>query len=143
MANYSIAQPSKEESQPFPIPTSDGVQYNLFGELGTNNFRVRYWYFEPGESSSYHRHGEQEELYFLVSGPGRMRLGQGDDEEVIDVPEHGTVFLPPETPREIINEGEETAHWLVFAAPNMQEGDVWDPEDEAWYTLEEWFARGQ
>lgn len=59
MAEYAIARPSKAESEPFPIPPSHGLQYNLMGALEMEEMRIRLWYFGPGETGSYHTHDVQ------------------------------------------------------------------------------------
>lgn len=141
MADYAIATPSKAESEPFPIPPSDGVQYNLMGDLETEEMRIRLWYFEPGESGSYHTHDVQEEVYFVVAGDAWARLGQGDDEERVDLPAGTALKVPTGVPRELgADDGE--ARVLAVSAPNQMEGDVWDAEQDAFLPLQDWFQRG-
>lgn len=135
MADYSLAIPSQEESDPFPA--GDGNQFDLKGRLGLSKMRTRMWYFEPGEASSYHRHGEQEELYYLVDGPGQIRVGHGDDEEVVDVEDGTAVKVAPETPRQLLNETDSTTQWLVVAAPDVVEGEIYHDERGEFLPLSE------
>lgn len=100
-------------------PAADGDdagtrQVDLTDQLGTTEIAARMWYLSPGEDITYHRETAQEELYYMVDGPGRMRI----DGELIDVPEGAIVRLPPETPRQPLNDTEDEEHvWLILGAP--------------------------
>lgn len=142
MAEYTLAHPSKAESEPFPIPPSDGVQYDLMGALETEEMRIRLWYFDPGESGSYHTHDVQEEVYFAVAGDVWARVGHGDDEAVVDLPEGAAIKVPTGVPREIGNDGDAEATLLAVSAPNQMEGAVWDAEQAEFLPLADWFQRG-
>lgn len=87
---------------------------DLTSELALTEMRARVWYIEPGNTrKTYHRHGEQEELYYVLDGPGRIRIG----DEVVDVPAGTALRLPPETPRQVFNDTDDTHVWLVVGAP--------------------------
>lgn len=89
-------------------------QIGLTERLGSTEIAARMWYLAPGEEITYHRETAQEELYYLVDGPGRMRI----DGELIDVPDGAIVRLPPETPRQVLNDTGESDHvWLIVGAP--------------------------
>lgn len=89
-------------------------QVDLTERLGSTEIAARMWYLSPGEEITYHRETAQEELYYLVDGPGRMRI----DGELIDVPDGAIVRLPPETPRQVLNDTGESDHvWLILGAP--------------------------
>jgi len=99
-------------------PAEDGAagtrQVDLTERLGSTEIAARMWYLSPGEEITYHRETAQEELYYLVDGPGRMRI----DGELIDVSEGAIVRLPPETPRQVLNDTGESDHvWLILGAP--------------------------
>jgi mannose-6-phosphate isomerase-like protein (cupin superfamily) len=69
-----------------------------------------------------HTHQEQEELYVVVRGSGRMKL----DDEIVDVGEWDVVRVPPGTWRGY-EAGPEGLEILVVGAPNLGEdprGDV-------------------
>jgi uncharacterized cupin superfamily protein len=99
-------------------PAEDGAagtrQVDLTEQLGSTEIAARMWYLSPGEEISYHRETAQEELYYLVDGPGRMRI----DGDLIDVPDGAIVRLPPETPRQVLNDTGDAEHvWLILGAP--------------------------
>ena len=60
-------------------------------ELGVSRFR-----FEPGTRMPFgHRHREQEEVYVVVSGSGRLKL----DDERVDVAPWDVIRVAPSTAR--------------------------------------------
>jgi mannose-6-phosphate isomerase-like protein (cupin superfamily) len=77
----------------------------------------------PGYRFPYgHTHKEQEEVYVVVGGSGRMKL----DDEIVEVKEWDVVRVPPGTWRGY-EAGPEGLEILVFGAPNLGEdprGDV-------------------
>jgi mannose-6-phosphate isomerase-like protein (cupin superfamily) len=60
-----------------------------------------------------HRQDQQEELYVIVSGSGRMKL----DDEIVDLKAWDAVRVAPETVR-AVEAGPDGAEVLVFGAPN-------------------------
>lgn len=54
---------------------------------------ARLWRLVPGQASTRHRHFEQEELYVLFEGRGRIRV---DDELLTLAPLDAPKALPPE-----------------------------------------------
>ena len=63
-----------------------------------------------------HTHKEQEELYVVVRGSGRMKL----DDEIVEVKEWDVVRVPPGTWRGY-EAGPEGLEILVIGAPNLGE----------------------
>ena len=63
-----------------------------------------------------HTHKEQEELYVVVRGSGRMKL----DDQIVEVKEWDVVRVPPGTWRGYEG-GPEGLEILVFGAPNLGE----------------------
>jgi mannose-6-phosphate isomerase-like protein (cupin superfamily) len=68
-----------------------------------------------------HTHKEQEEVYVVVRGSGRMKL----DDEIVEVKEWDVVRVPPGTWRGY-EAGPEGLEILVFGAPNLGE----DPRED-------------
>jgi mannose-6-phosphate isomerase-like protein (cupin superfamily) len=67
-----------------------------------------------------HRHGVQEEVYFLVSGRAQAKLG----EEVVDLEPWTAVRVPPATPRAFRATDDEDAVFVTIAAPQAGLDDV-------------------
>ena len=47
---------------------------DLGKQLEASALGARLWRLEPGQASTRHRHREQEELYVLLEGTGRIRV---------------------------------------------------------------------
>lgn len=60
-----------------------------------------------------HKHDQQEELYVVVSGSGRIKL----DDEVVELRQWDAVRIPGETMRNF-EAGPDGAELLAFGAPN-------------------------
>ncbi|MFO7925572.1 MAG: cupin domain-containing protein [Halobacteriota archaeon] len=113
-AEYAIAKPDDTETEPSEISGTPNV--NLADILGCTEMRPRVWYLDPGDGMSYHRQDEQEEFYYVLEGPGRIRLG----EEILTVEEGTALCVPPETPRQVFNDSDDGRHvWLVVGAPAL------------------------
>ena len=59
-----------------------------------------------------HRHKKQEEVYVILSGGGRMKLG----DEIVEVRRWDAVRVPPETERSV-EAGPEGVELIAFGAP--------------------------
>jgi len=107
------------EMEPEPSASSGTLHVNLVEALGCTEMRPKVWYLSPGDAMSFHRQTEQEECYYVLDGPGRMKVGA--DEEIIDVPEGTALRIPPETRRQILNDTEGEHVWLVVGAPPTED----------------------
>jgi mannose-6-phosphate isomerase-like protein (cupin superfamily) len=65
-----------------------------------------------------HRHKEQEELYVVVSGSGRVKL----DDEIVDVGQWDVIRVPPQVMRNF-EAGPDGLEVLAFGAPIAEESD--------------------
>jgi quercetin dioxygenase-like cupin family protein len=86
---------------------------DLGKQLEAKELGARMWRLEPGQASTWHRHFTQEELYVLVEGEGRVRVG----EEVLTLAPQDTLLVDPDTPRQLFNDTEADQLWLVVGAP--------------------------
>lgn len=86
---------------------------DLAKQLGAECLGARLWRLEPGRASTKHRHTETEELYVVLEGTGRMRVG----EESLTLEPLSAVIVSPEEVRQIFNDTEASALWLVAGAP--------------------------
>jgi uncharacterized cupin superfamily protein len=86
---------------------------DLAKQLGAETLGARFWRLHPGQASTKHRHFETHELYVLVEGPGRMRVG----DELLTLEPHSAVLVEPEHTRQLFNDGDRDALWLVVGAP--------------------------
>lgn len=86
---------------------------NLAEQLGATALGARMWRLEPGQASTKHRHFKQEELYVLLEGTGRVRIG----EEVLTLAPLDAMLVGPETVRQLFNDTDADQLWLVVGAP--------------------------
>lgn len=109
---YTVVNPEEIETEPFP---ESGLTHRKLTEaLGAAEMRVNFIRLSPGDATEYHRHERQEEVYVLLAGPGRARVGG----ELVDVPEWGVVRVSPGTPRQLLNDADSgDAVWLLLGAP--------------------------
>jgi mannose-6-phosphate isomerase-like protein (cupin superfamily) len=82
-------------------------------QLEADAIRARFWRLRPGEASTKHRHQTQEELYVVLEGTGRMRVG----DELLTLEPHSSVIVSPEETRQIFNDTEAESLWLIAGAP--------------------------
>jgi mannose-6-phosphate isomerase-like protein (cupin superfamily) len=73
-----------------------------------------------GGETDEHYHVEAEELYYFVSGAGRMRLGE--DEQ--DVAAGDCVVIPPDVRHKLWNPGQEPLALLCCCAPAYHHDDT-------------------
>lgn len=86
---------------------------DLAKQLGTSVFGARLWRLTPGQASTKHRHQQQTELYVLLEGTGRIRV----EDELLTLAPLSAVTVDPATVRQIFNDTDSDALWLVVGAP--------------------------
>lgn len=86
---------------------------DLAKQLGAEGLGARLWLLTPGQASTRHRHARQTELYVVLTGTGRIRIG----DEVHSLEPHSSALVEPAAVRQIFNDTDEEALWLVVGAP--------------------------
>jgi mannose-6-phosphate isomerase-like protein (cupin superfamily) len=86
---------------------------DLAKQLEAGALGARLWRLAPDQASTRHRHATEEELYLVLDGIGRMRV----DDELLTLERLSSVLVTPESVRQIFNDGESDALWLVVGAP--------------------------
>ena len=86
---------------------------DLGKQLGAQALGARLWRLAPGQASTRHRHFQQEELYTLLEGTGRMRV----DGDLLTLEPLDAVLVDPDSARQIFNDTEGDQLWLVVGAP--------------------------
>jgi quercetin dioxygenase-like cupin family protein len=86
---------------------------DLAKQLEASKLSARMWRLEPGQASTKHRHFEQEELYVLLEGEGRVRV----DGELLDMAALDALLVEPESVRQLFNDTDADQLWLVVGAP--------------------------
>jgi len=86
---------------------------DLAKQLGAQQLGARLWRLRPGQASTKHRHRSQEELYVLLEGKGRVRVG----DELLTLEPLSAVAIEPGTVRQLFNDTDGDQLWLVVGAP--------------------------
>jgi quercetin dioxygenase-like cupin family protein len=86
---------------------------DLAKQLEAGNIGARLWRLRPGQASTKHRHTSQTELYVVLAGTGRMRIG----DDVHSLEPLSSVLVEPGAVRQLFNDTAEDALWLVAGAP--------------------------
>ena len=86
---------------------------DLAKQLEATELGARLWRLRPGQASTRHRHDRQTELYVLLEGSGRVRVG----EETLTLAPLSALLIEPRTVRQLFNDTAADALWLVVGAP--------------------------
>jgi mannose-6-phosphate isomerase-like protein (cupin superfamily) len=96
--------------------------------LGLEKSGVSYYRVAPNYRIPFgHRHGEQEEVYLLLSGSARMKV----DDDVVEMKPLDLLRVPGEITR-AFEAGPEGAEIVAFGAPNTENQDAEMVQD--WWT---------
>src|SRR6476661_10895859 len=87
---------------------------DLAKQLEAGTMGARLWRLAPGQASTKHRHAEEEELYVLLEGRGRVRI---DDEEPLTLAPLDSLLVEPGSVRQLFNDTGADQLWLVVSAP--------------------------
>jgi mannose-6-phosphate isomerase-like protein (cupin superfamily) len=87
---------------------------DLARQLEAENLGMRLWRLRPGQASTKHRHRVTEELYLVLEGTGRMRVG----DELLTLEPMSAVLVEPRDMRQVFNDTDSDQLWLVAGAPN-------------------------
>ncbi|HYV86111.1 MAG TPA: cupin domain-containing protein [Patescibacteria group bacterium] len=123
---YSLLLPrdaSWRDSKMMKIPNA-----NLAEQLGSEKLGARLWRLPPFSANTWHKHKEQDELYFVLEGTGRIRVGT----DTLTIPRYGAVLVRPSCLRQVFNDTAEEALWLILGAPRHEDTkdmSVFYPED--------------
>ena len=86
---------------------------DLAKQLGAATLGARLWRLAPGQASTRHRHMSQDELYVLLEGRGRVRIG----DELLTLEPLSALYVEADTVRQVFNDTDADALWLVVGAP--------------------------
>ncbi len=86
---------------------------DLAKQLHASTLGARLWRLHPGQASTRHRHRATTELYVLLEGTGRVRVGQ----DLHTLEPLGSLLVDPGTVRQLFNDTHSDQLWLVVGAP--------------------------
>jgi quercetin dioxygenase-like cupin family protein len=102
---------------------------DLASQLKAESLGARLWRLHPGQASTRHRHRNEHELYVLLAGEGRIRVG-GD---LLTLEPLSALLVEPDTVRQIFNDTDADALWLVVGAPPEKANTLEMSENEIEY----------
>ena len=130
MSGYSIV--TRDETPDFMAQYPGYGEMRFFTEPMEAEQVAFTWRSMPagtgGKGSYGHRHRNQEEIYFILSGKLLFKLG----DEIVEVGPHTAVRVAPDVFRSVHNDGPEEAE-LVICSPRAN-----DPEAETETTPDFW-----
>ena len=71
---------------------------------------------DPGSKSNPHTHDDAEEIFYVVSGYGRIRVGAEEE----DIGPGSCIFVPIGEKHQLINSGDETLKIIGATAPPFE-----------------------
>ena len=90
---------------------------DLGKQLEATTLAARFWRLKPGQTSTKHRHITQTELYVVIEGTGRMRIGSDNSVEPLTLAPLSTVLIEPDEVRQVFNDTDADVLWLVVGTP--------------------------
>jgi quercetin dioxygenase-like cupin family protein len=102
---------------------------DLARQLDAETLGARLWRLKPGQASTRHRHRTTTELYVVLEGRGRMRVG----EDLCTLEPLSAVLVEPPTVRQLFNDTDADQLWLIVGAPPEAANTLEiTPEELAW-----------
>ncbi len=86
---------------------------DLAKQLGSEMIGARLWRLRPGQASTRHRHPVTTELYLVLEGTGRLRVG----EDLLTLTPLSAVLVTPDVVRQPFNDTDADQLWFVVGAP--------------------------
>jgi quercetin dioxygenase-like cupin family protein len=96
-----------------PSNATGVLNTDLAKQLSIDTLGARLWRLRPGQAITKHRHREQAELYVLLEGTGRVRIG----DDVLSLEPLSALVVEPRTVRQVFNDSGADALWLICGAP--------------------------
>jgi quercetin dioxygenase-like cupin family protein len=96
-----------------PSNATGVLNTDLAKQLEADTLGARLWRLRPGQATTRHRHRAQAELYVLLEGTGRIRIG----EDALTLGPLSALVVDPRTVRQVFNDTDADALWLVCGAP--------------------------
>ncbi len=119
--SYSIKN-LREVEDSAPRFGFEAVQEARFptGDLGSETIGLAYHVVKPGQRQAFaHRHEDAEEIYVVLSGRGRVKLG----DDVRDVGPMDAVRVAPQVPR-AFEAGDDGLELLAFGPRHDGDGEI-------------------
>jgi mannose-6-phosphate isomerase-like protein (cupin superfamily) len=116
VAEYTVVNLKEVEDMALKSGLAPNLEYRSGGPLELESSGLSYQRLAPNFRTPFgHKHKQQEELYILVGGSGRVKI----DDEIVDVKTLDAVRVPAEKMR-CFEAGPEGLELLAFGAPHVE-----------------------
>jgi mannose-6-phosphate isomerase-like protein (cupin superfamily) len=121
MADHTLVNLKRDVEDMAPSGGVSGLEARFARKaLQMEKGGLSYFKIQPDFKTPFgHTHSEQEEVYIVVSGNARAKIG----DEVIDLEQWDALRVPPGVWRALAG-GPDGAEVLAFAAPNNENADA-------------------
>ena len=121
MSNYTVKNLKQVDNAAEQFGLDENLEARFARKpLELENFGVSYQRLEPNFRIPFgHKHGEQEELYVIVNGSGRIKL----DDEIVELKEWDAIRVPGEVMRNL-EAGPDGVEYLAVGAPQEEGADM-------------------
>ena len=110
---HELPNPPRRRRVLAPFKPAGVMNTNLASQLDATTLGARLWRIAPGQASTRHRHFKMDELYVLLEGTGRIRVG----ENVHTLEPLSSVLVEPDEIRQLFNDTGSDQLWLITGAP--------------------------
>ena len=97
---------------------------DVAGQLELSELSARMWRLGPGQANTRHRQGHELEVYVLLEGTGRIRIGA----DLLTLEPIAAVAVDADTVRQVFNDTDRDQLWLIVGTPR----DKLTADDAAW-----------
>jgi hypothetical protein len=121
MANYTVKNLKDVENMAEKFGMGDGLEARFAARsLELSKLGLSYQRLEPNFRIPFgHKHGEQEEVYVLLSGSARLKL----DDEIVELEQWDAIRVPGEVTRNFEG-GPNGAEVLAIGAPLTKDTEM-------------------
>jgi mannose-6-phosphate isomerase-like protein (cupin superfamily) len=121
MAGYTKVNLKEDVKDMAPEHGMEGLESRFARtNLELANSGISYFRLDPGFRAPFgHTHSDQEEIYVIVSGSGRVAVG----DEIVDVGQWDAVRIAPGELHGM-EAGPDGAEYIAFGAPNTENKDA-------------------
>jgi uncharacterized cupin superfamily protein len=127
MSNYTVKNLKRVDNAAEQFGLAENLEARFARKpLELENFGISYQRLEPNFRIPFgHKHGKQEELYVVVSGSGRIKVG----DEVVELKQWDAIRVPGEVTRNL-EAGPDGIEYLAVGAPQADDADM----VQGWWT---------
>jgi mannose-6-phosphate isomerase-like protein (cupin superfamily) len=121
MGNYTVKNLKQVDNMAEQFGLAENLEARFARKpLELSNFGVSYEKFAPGFRMPFgHTHGEQEEVYVVISGGGRIKVG----DEIVDLTQWDAIRVPGDVTR-ALEGGAAGMEILAIGAPQANDTEM-------------------